>query len=64
MDEEPNVDDPYTDCYSHSDLISIPNGRTGSLDEHLICEHDREEEAETKTYMRRTINSEAAPRAR
>ena len=64
MDEESNVDSPYTGCHSHSDLISIPNGRTGSLDERLICVDDREEEMWMKTYIRRTINSEAVAKAR
>ena len=44
LDEKPEVDGPYTDCHGHSDLISIPNGSTGSLNECLVCEHDREEE--------------------
>ena len=42
LDEESNVHGPYTDCHSHSDLISVPNGSTGALVERLIC--DREEE--------------------
>lgn len=41
IDEESNVDEPYTNCYGHSDLICIPNGRTGSLDERRICVGDR-----------------------
>ena len=43
LDEESDVDSPYTECHSHSDLIFIPNGSTGSLNECLICEHNREE---------------------
>ena len=43
MDEEPKVDGPYTDRHGHSDLISVPDGGTGNLNECLVCRHDREE---------------------
>jgi hypothetical protein len=60
LDEECNVDTPYTDGRHHSDLVSVPNGNAGDLDEHLIWRNCSTTEVLVKTYTRRTIKREEA----
>ena len=35
LDEECNLDDPYTDCYCRNDLLSVPNGNADDHNERL-----------------------------
>lgn len=60
LDEECNIDTPYTDCCRHDDLISIPNSNAGNLNERLIWKDCSNAKVLVKTYTRRTIKREAA----
>jgi len=60
LDEEYNVDAPYTDCRRHSDLISVPNRNAGDINKRLIWGDCSIAGMSMRTYARRAIKSEEA----
>ena len=60
LDEEYNVDTPYTDCHRHSYLVSVPNRNAGDINKRLIWGDCSIAGMVMRTYARRTIKSEEA----
>jgi hypothetical protein len=59
-----NVDPPHTGGHHDGNLIHVPNCNTRSIDEHYFEKDDHRVETMFRTYMRRTISSEAVAIAR
>jgi hypothetical protein len=61
---ESNAGPPHNGRQRHDNLISVPNGNASGINEHPIPENCLYMELWPDTYVRRTINSEAAIVAR
>jgi len=61
---ESNAGPPHNDRQRHNNLIFVPNRNASGINEHLIPENCHYMEPWPNTYLRRTINSEAAIDAR
>jgi hypothetical protein len=64
VEMDSNGGPPHNDRQRHNNLISVPNRNASGIDEHLISENCLYMEPWPNTYVRRTINSEAAIDAR
>jgi hypothetical protein len=60
LDKECSIDYPQNDGRDYSNLVSVPNRNSNEFNEHLMWEDRSIVDALTRTYTRRTINSEEA----
>ena len=64
VEMESNGCPPHNESQRHNNLIVVPNCNAGGINEHLIPQNCPHMERWPNTYVRRTINSEAAVDAR
>jgi hypothetical protein len=62
LDNNCNVGYPHADCEPHDKLIFVPDGESGAHNERFGCEKRIGLERWKDTYIRKTINTEAAAR--
>ena len=62
LDNHSNVGHPHSHCDSHNELIFVPDGDAGGLDERFCWKKRIGLGRWKETYMRKTIKREAATR--